>query len=789
MSKNFRNKQNKPVNPTKTPANAIGSKVSEGVYITKEQNEEYQLLKSPNEQAIKEYRGGKVEQVDEEIRQTRAKKLKDLDDWIEDQRITREKELKDNLKSLNESLKSTKNEINEAEEKAKAVIKEAEEKSKFETADYLKKLDLRDNELRTKEIELVKSSVELDARDKVFDLRTSKLVTLENIYMKANPEMLSTLENQIKSKELYIEDIREKYEKLQNKLNEVDTFKLIVNGRSPETLLKENEELKDQILKLEDKCNRYSEFELIEMDRALDEAPNLRKEIDDKSRDLSNKTSELNRLKNNLLELEQVRAQCDLLRTLNDHLRKELETSKRALESRVGEVCPALTEVDVEETDKQGIPKEQYDRRQALKLTTSKRPITLNSIVTHVVDFAASQDVPLFYEDRDIRAFLAGLASSKLVILQGLSGTGKTSLPKVFIDALFGERKIVPVESSWRDRNELLGYYNDFNRKFTAKDFTCHLYRAGLPNYADTPFFILLDEMNLSRVEYYFSDFLSVLDDEMQKWQIKLVDTDLRNLPSELPDAVVKYIEHDDDDRTKELYAKLYNKKTTELLNDKISEKEKAEFIRFLSDYSKNNKLQDNLLNGPQNLINGNTIKIPENVWFIGTANRDESTFEISDKVYDRAQVLNFNTRGQGKQRRTTEPLYINYGRMKKLFAEANDQYPFKSHENKLVEKINKFLVDKFNVDYGNRIEMQMDKFVPVYIAAGMTDGPKKDVTKNDLESEAIDYQLTNKVLRKIEYKQVSKENLEELKQLLEHEHLSKGVKLIEEKIQKDNWV
>ena len=126
---------------------------------------------------------------------------------------------------------------------------------------------------------------------------------------------------------------------------------------------------------------------------------------------------------------------------------------------------------------------------------------------------------------------------------------------------------------------------------------------------------------------------------------------------------------------------------------------------------------------------------------------------------------------------------------MKKLFAEANDQYPFKSHENKLVEKINKFLVDKFNVDYGNRIEMQMDKFVPVYIAAGMTDGPKKDVTKNDLESEAIDYQLTNKVLRKIEYKQVSKENLEELKQLLEHEHLSKGVKLIEEKIQKDNWV
>ena len=109
---------------------------------------------------------------------------------------------------------------------------------------------------------------------------------------------------------------------------------------------------------------------------------------------------------------------------------------------------------------------------------------------------------------------MAGLAASRFTILQGLSGTGKTSLPKIFMEAIDGEKTVIPVESSWRDRNELLGYYNDFNRKFTAKEFTCQLYRAGMPYYNDTPFFIILDEMNLSRVEYYFADFLSVLEDK-----------------------------------------------------------------------------------------------------------------------------------------------------------------------------------------------------------------------------------------------------------------------------------
>ena len=105
------------------------------------------------------------------------------------------------------------------------------------------------------------------------------------------------------------------------------------------------------------------------------------------------------------------------------------------------------------------------------------------------------------------------MAVSRLIILQGMSGTGKSSLPRIFSEAISGFNRLIPVESSWRDRNELLGYYNDFNKKFNAKSFTIELYRSGKERCREIPTFIVLDEMNLARIEYYFSDFLAILQE------------------------------------------------------------------------------------------------------------------------------------------------------------------------------------------------------------------------------------------------------------------------------------
>ena len=106
---------------------------------------------------------------------------------------------------------------------------------------------------------------------------------------------------------------------------------------------------------------------------------------------------------------------------------------------------------------------------------------SLSEIVSHVRNYAGSRPdgKQLYYTENDIRAFLAGMAVSRLIILQGMSGTGKTRLPNIFAEAISGFNKLIPVESSWRDRNELLGYYNDFNKKFNAKSFTIELYRSS----------------------------------------------------------------------------------------------------------------------------------------------------------------------------------------------------------------------------------------------------------------------------------------------------------------------
>lgn len=170
--------------------------------------------------------------------------------------------------------------------------------------------------------------------------------------------------------------------------------------------------------------------------------------------------------------MEVIKQEVEATNALNEHLLQELESHKTALESRTGDTCPSLTKVDSEtETDDFKADIARRTQRPELK--------TLGEVVSHVKNFAGSRPIEeqLYYTDDDIRAFLAGMAVSRLIILQGMSGTGKSSLPRIFSEAISGFNRLIPVESSWRGRNELLGYYNDFNKKFNAKIFTVELYR------------------------------------------------------------------------------------------------------------------------------------------------------------------------------------------------------------------------------------------------------------------------------------------------------------------------
>ncbi|GAB6448615.1 hypothetical protein bcgnr5390_52030 [Bacillus luti] len=139
------------------------------------------------------------------------------------------------------------------------------------------------------------------------------------------------------------------------------------------------------------------------------------------------------------------------------------------------------------------------------------------SIIDHVSSYIQSKG--FYYEKKDIMNFFLSLKTKPFVILSGISGTGKTKIVQWFAESLGateenGQFTLIPVRPDWSDSSDLLGYVN-LQGEFQERPLIKVLENADTnPN---RPYFVVLDEMNLARVEYYFSDFLSVI--ESRKWK------------------------------------------------------------------------------------------------------------------------------------------------------------------------------------------------------------------------------------------------------------------------------
>lgn len=293
--------------------------------------------------------------------------------------------------------------------------------------------------------------------------------------------------------------------------------------------------------------------------------------------------------------------------------------------------------------------------------------ITLERFTEGFRRFAASQ-MSLYYSHEVVRRFVAGLAASKLLILEGISGTGKTSLPYAFSRYLDNPATIVSVQPSFRDRTELIGYFNEFSKRFNETEFLRALYEA---NYREDLSLIVLDEMNLARIEYYFAEMLSVLElPSKDEWVLDLV-------PTAWP-------------------------------------------------------------GDPDKLENGK-IHVPDTVWFVGTANNDDSTFTITDKVYDRAIPIEINDRAEEFDCELQPRCSVTCAHLEALFAAARDEHPISDATLTKMLKLNNYLQTRFKLAFGNRIMKQMYDFIPVYVACGGT------------EIDGMDYIVARKVFKKFE--------------------------------------
>ena len=130
---------------------------------------------------------------------------------------------------------------------------------------------------------------------------------------------------------------------------------------------------------------------------------------------------------------------------------------------------------------------------------------------------------------------------------------------------------------------------------------------------------------------------------------------------------------------------------------------------------------------------------MPTNVWFVGTANNDDSTFTITDKVYDRATPIQLNTKASAFECEDSGPIQIKSSYLQDLFREAKEKHQVSQELLDKLEELDFYMVKNFRLAFGNRIMKQIKDFIPVYVACGGS------------ELAGLDYMLTYKILKKIE--------------------------------------
>ncbi len=295
--------------------------------------------------------------------------------------------------------------------------------------------------------------------------------------------------------------------------------------------------------------------------------------------------------------------------------------------------------------------------------------ITLKEICENFRNYS-SYKLHLYYDIKDIRRFISSLSVTKLILLQGMSGTGKTSLAYAFGTYLQNKTVVIPIQPMWKERTDLIGYYNEFTKKFNETTLLYKMYEAC---YTKEIYITVLDEMNIARVEYYFAEFLSLFE--------------LPNPNSRILDVVSDVWEND------------------------------------------------------PKLLQDGKLRLPINMWFIGTANNDDSTFAISDKVYDRAMVLNLDKKAMVFEGKPTKEDKISVNHLYSLFYKAQNKNKLSNRNQRRLKELDKYLIDTFRITFGNRIMKQIEAYTPVVVECGGS------------ELDALDDIISRKILRKLEAK------------------------------------
>lgn len=607
-------------------------------------------------------------------------------------------------------LSQNRSELEHAVEVAKITLPETEQKRKSE-------LELKELELIREQSELQKRASQLQKEKEYLELEKKALEEEKHAY-KTDIDLNNqfTLQSIETSRKAIEDSLSITSQRLDSDWEDLQEAKGNLDGLVDDAMEKERQSQKNELVRLNQKLDKAwekvdelkSRLEgFRELESSLGEQPaeefieqlnNLKQE----TRDLRRKHSEsdssaLEEQNENLRsrvnslekELDQLRPELNQAREEAAHKRiAATELMAKEQEKRILEQHKNLLSVHIDDLESRIDQLTNAQKTQtpfpAMSLMDSGkdyRSTMAQEDVPHLKKFAeelqhriaqAEDNVRLYYPLEDIRILLGGLAMSQLHVFQGISGTGKTSLAKAFAKAMGGDCTDIAVQAGWRDRDDLLGHYNAFERRFYEKDTLQALYKAQTPRWKDSCNVVLLDEMNLSRPEQYFAEFLSAL--EKNNPQERLISLSETTLP-----------------------------------------------------------------NAPVMLRGGRKIIVPSNVWFIGTANHDETTSELADKTYDRAHVMTLPKQDHRFEIKQMNNISYSFRSLQKAFDKACTIHKVAISElldGLTGDDFTKQLENNFGLGWGNRFEKQALRFIPVMLETGANSG------------QALDHLLSTRVMR-----------------------------------------
>jgi len=682
----------------------------------------------------------KKKKESEERLRNYEKELNDRDKKIQIQQDAIDKgEYSAVIKDILESLRKTEVEITDS---TKKLVEEMGEKHQL-YVNALSEIRHKEDEIQEKLLEIENAKAELARERKRIEM--SKASYEKRVKQDVEDEYFDRIQD--------LEDenssLKRKNALLDKEVKNMSDFKRELmssfESKDIENMLKEQNALRDKCKALETSIeNCHSEAEYEEKVQAVET-------LKAKVQELENKVSEerLSELRLSLhnadayvLEINTYKAQID-----------SAKAREKSLLRTVTDLHETINRLKDEEKAKEGAFEHARSMDEDAELQGQKQRRSLPKDLAELVDYLQynmatreKEEDCFFYDKKTIRTFIAGLNMSPLSLLQGISGTGKTSLPREVATAFVsgdsnytgqdkaGNRiepyRICAVQSGWRDNMDLLGFYNNFEKKYKETDFFKALYLAAQPKYKNTLFFVILDEMNLSHPEHYFADFLSMM--------------------------------------------------------------EQKENDRYVQIHADKDILPKILKEGQGQML------LPRNIRFIGTANHDETTLDFAPKTYDRANVMVMKTnekesvleeiRNTIKGYQIPTRLSITYDWLSDKFKEADDDYLSKYNEFERFiknEKLIKLLEDR-GIGIGNRFNKQARKFICAYLA--LSDDSIKHL------AEAVDHLITSRLLRSLRNRyDLTEGNLQEFQKDYEglfaaafaKETPKEGLKLLAEEIKK----